>query len=621
VALAAEADRKPEKGSIADMELVGQQLGAYRILSLLGRGGTAEVYKAFHPALKREVAVKVLLAEVSHDADWVRRFRQEAELLGRLDHPHILPIYDAGEHDGRPYLVMKYMGDSRTLRTVLSGRPWPLNKVVKIVGQVADALDAAHRAGVVHRDIKPSNILVTPDLKCLVFDFGIAKPYQRDQETTGSGLIVGTPEFMSPEQCKGDRIDHRSDVYSLGVLTYQMLTGHVPFQAETAVGILMKHLTEPLPIPPRGVALPPAVNGVLERAMAREPDRRYDTAGNFGDAFTKSADQRATVTLHPTEIRRATTPTLRLPGWVRVLRARKARLGFATVVLLGMVGAMYAMWPFGQADLGSSPERPIMRADRSAGGESSVRGPITERANADPLLDLAASSTASEEENGEATGVTTRSTDSDAIGRTEADARDPLTLPGALEIHSSQRAQVWLDGRAIGTAPGTFEQIQPGRHVLKLDAGDGHYREESVDVMPGSTHTLRFDLAASSPSEPRSLAAATFGAGLDRTAGGRARSSSSRESYRQREMRTWSGFLTDEDCGATGGKQGVLHLRCAERCIREGKAPMLYSRGRLYRLDGLEQLTVHREGPLTFQAWLERDTLHVVPSTGPSTDP
>ena len=325
------------------MELVGHQFGSYKILSLLGRGGTAEVYKAFHPALKREVAIKILLQEVSHDLDWVRRFKQEAELLGRLDHPHILPIYDAGEHNGRPYLVMKYMSDGTTLRSQLSGQPWPLNRVVKVVKQVADALDAAHKAGVVHRDIKPSNILVTPDLRCHVFDFGIAKPFRREEITTGSGLIVGTPEFMSPEQCKGEKIDHRSDVYSLGVMIYQMLAGHVPFSAETAVGILMKHLTDPLPIPPRGVALPPAVNGVLRKAMARDPRQRFDTAGELGEAFRRSSDQPATVTLHAADIRRAATPTLKLPPWVRKLRNRKFRLAMAGSVLLGMLAGIYVL--------------------------------------------------------------------------------------------------------------------------------------------------------------------------------------------------------------------------------------------------------------------------------------
>ncbi|HJS74476.1 MAG TPA: serine/threonine-protein kinase, partial [Vicinamibacteria bacterium] len=327
------------------MDLVGHELGAYRILSLLGRGGTAEVYKAFHPALKREVAVKVLLQEVSHDVDWVRRFQREVELLGQLDHPHILPIYDAGEHEGRPFLVMKYMVDTTTLRSQLQGQPWPLNRVVKVVAQVADALDAAHKAGVVHRDIKPSNILVTPDLRCSVFDFGIAKPYRKGDTTTGGDLIVGTPEFMSPEQCKGDRIDHRSDIYSLGIVTYQMLSGHVPFSAETAVGILMKHLTEPVPLPPKGVALPPSVTGVLRRAMARDPRERFSTAGELAESLSRAADQRATVTLHASGIRRAVLPILKLPRWARRMRSKEMRLSLAALTLLAALAFGYAFWP------------------------------------------------------------------------------------------------------------------------------------------------------------------------------------------------------------------------------------------------------------------------------------
>ncbi|MGH9335266.1 MAG: serine/threonine-protein kinase, partial [Vicinamibacteria bacterium] len=364
------------------MELVGHEIGAYRILSLLGRGGTAEVYKAFHPALKREVALKVLLQEVSHDADWVNRFHREAELLGRLDHPHILPIYDAGEHEGRPFLVMKYMVDTNTLRSQLQGQPWPVNRVVKVVTQVADALDAAHKAGVVHRDIKPSNILVTPDLRCSVFDFGIAKPFRRGDVTTSADHIVGTPEFMSPEQCKGERIDHRSDIYSLGVMTYQMLAGHVPFTAETAVGILMKHLTEPLPIPPKGVALPPAMNGVLRKAMAREARERFATAGEFAESLTRAADQRATVTLHVSEIRRAAIPTLKIPSWVRRMRSRRARLGLSGMTLAGMLLAGYALWP-SRDEPPPSDSNPLASAEMT-GLESSPT--VEEPTSADPSI-------------------------------------------------------------------------------------------------------------------------------------------------------------------------------------------------------------------------------------------
>jgi serine/threonine protein kinase len=560
-----------------DLDLVGHVVGAYRILSLLGRGGTAEVYKAFHPALKREVALKVLLQEVSHDVDWVRRFRQEAELLGRLDHPHILPIYDAGEHEGRPFLVMKYMVDTTTLRSQLHGHPWPLNRVVKVVAQVADALDAAHRAGVVHRDIKPSNILVTPDLRCSVFDFGIAKPFRRGDTTTGSDLIVGTPEFMSPEQCKGDRIDHRSDVYSLGVVTYQMLAGHVPFTAETAVGILMKHLTEPLPIPPKGVALPPAVNGVLRKAMAREARERFSTAGELAEALNRSADQRATVTLHASGIRRAIIPTLTLPPWVRRMRSREMRLSLAALTLSGMIAVVYALWP-------SSTEVPPP-------DETAILVQGTEDAEGGELQESRA---------GALPGAAVPLPEPAAVPQEHPAEKDRNLA--TLQIDSERKARVFLDGEPLGTAPGAFPAIAPGEHLIVADAGGGEREEKRLLVTAGSTHRIRFDFAEAQPTRTsRQIAApaskATEGLG---------------ERTELPEIRRWTGFLTDEDCGVTGGTQGGLHLRCAERCIRDGKMPLLYSRGKLYRLDGFEQLDLFRDQPLRFRGWLEGDTIHVV---------
>jgi len=563
------------------LDLVGQVVGAYRILSLLGRGGTAEVYKAFHPALKREVALKVLLQEVSHDVDWVRRFRQEAELLGRLDHPHILPIYDAGEHEGRPFLVMKYMMDTTTLRSQLHGHPWPLNRVVKVVTQVADALDAAHKAGVVHRDIKPSNILVTPELRCSVFDFGIAKPIRRGDTTTGGDLIVGTPEFMSPEQCKGDRIDHRSDVYSLGVVTYQMLAGHVPFTAETAVGILMKHLTEPLPIPPKGIALPPAVNGVLRMALAREARERFSTAGSLAEALSRSADQRATVTLHASGLRRIIIPTLKLAPWVRRMRSKKMRLSLAALTLAGMLGFVYALWP-PPAEVSPPDETVLLAPERGAVAPDGIQ---ESRADDPAPNDLAPQR---------------------AARRQEAPSIADKSL-ATLEIDSAERARVFLDGKPLGMAPGTFPALPAGEHLVMLvagEAGEGRREEKTLVITAGSTHRIRFDFAeargeptpASRPATaPASQAPAKTG-----------------ERVVLPEIRRWTGFLTDEDCGATGGGQGSLHLRCAERCIREGKTPMLYARGRLYRLDGFEQIELYRDQPLRFRGWLEGDTLHVV---------
>jgi serine/threonine protein kinase len=579
------------------LELVGQVVGRYRILSLLGRGGSAEVYKAFDPDVKREVALKLLLQEASHDVDWVRRFRQEIELLGRLDNPHILPIYAAGQYEGRPYLVMKYMDDTTTLRSQLHGQPWPLNRVVKVVSQVAEALDAAHTAGVVHRDIKPSNILVTPDLRCSVFDFGIAKPFKRGDVTTGSDHIVGTPEFMSPEQCKGEKIDHRSDVYSLGVMTYQMLSGHVPFTAETAVGILMKHLTEPLPIPPKGVALPPMVNAVLRKSMARDPNERFSSAGELAEALKSSADQRATVTLHASEIRRATAPTLKLPPWVRSLRSREARLGAAAAALAGMLVSIYVLWPTSARPTATSPLDSSADATESAAASDAPSDGARERDDGSPT---AAARPASRPARPAITSAEPGRTSTPTLSA-RPDVADTLAT---LEIDSDAPARVILDGQAIGRAPGIFGSVKPGRHLLALDPGDGRLSEKTVVVTAGSTERVRFDLATAEelvPNEANTPQASTSPTVI--------RAPDRRQ--KPTPIREWTGFLTDADCGATGGTQGALHLRCAERCIRDGKQPMLYTKGRLYRLEGLERVTVVRGEPLRFRGWLEVDTIHV----------
>lgn len=594
------------------MDLVGQKVGPYPILSLLGRGGSAEVYKAFDPEVKREVALKLLLQEASNDVDWVRRFRQEIELLGRLDNPHILPIYAAGQYEGRPYLVMKYMDDTTTLRSQLHGQPWPLNRVVKVVSQVADALDAAHKAGVVHRDIKPSNILVTPDLRCSVFDFGIAKPFKRGDATTGSDHVVGTPEFMSPEQCKGDKIDHRSDIYSLGVMTYQMLAGHVPFTAETAVGILMKHLTEPLPIPPKGVALPSAANAVLRKAMARDPKERFSSAGALAEALASSADQRATVTLHASEIRRATAPTLRLPPWVRSLKSREARLAAAGSALAAMLIAIYILWPTTPRVTATPPLRaaePTMATEAAPGVNGSTHiGPAPDGSAPDARDHTAPAS--------RPRGADTPPAARDSAAPLTATRSDIETAFATLEIESDEPARVILDGQPIGTAPGTFRSVKPGRHLLALDAGEGRLDEKTVLVTAGSMQRVRFDFSMDADERQGVGAEAAFAPGGTPSA-----AAVHLPDRRQKPtpIREWTGFLTDDDCGVTGGTQGALHLRCAERCIRDGKQPMLYAKGRLYRIEGLDRITIVRGEPLRFRGWLEVDTIHVAePASGVS---
>lgn len=259
-------------------DLIGRNLGPYRIVEPLGLGGMSTVYKAHQPSMDRMVAIKVLPRHFAADPTFTGRFKQEARVIARLEHARILPVYDYGEADGIIYIVMRYL-DSGTLADRLVEGPIPLDMAARVIGQVAEGLDYAHQQGVIHRDIKPSNILLDKTGAAYLTDFGISKLVEGTAQFTGTG-IVGTPHYMSPEQGLGEPIDGRTDVYSLGVVLYQMVTGELPFKAETPMAVVIKHINEPLPLPSAiNPDVPPAVEQVIVRAMAKSPDARYQSAG------------------------------------------------------------------------------------------------------------------------------------------------------------------------------------------------------------------------------------------------------------------------------------------------------------------------------------------------------
>jgi hypothetical protein len=266
-------------------DLTGKQLGPYRVVAPLGEGGMAAVYKAYQAGMDRYVAIKILPRYFASDPHFVGRFEQEAKVLARLLHPHILPVHDYGEVDGYTYIVMPFV-ESGTLADLLGGAPLPLAQIRRIVAQVGDALDYAHSQGVIHRDVKPSNILVDRRGNCLLTDFGIAKMVEGSIHFTRTGGIVGTPAYMSPEQITGEELDGRSDVYSLGIVLYEMATGRPPYRAETPPAIFVKHLHDPLP-PPRKLnpTLPETVERVILRALAKRREDRYATAGDMVQAL------------------------------------------------------------------------------------------------------------------------------------------------------------------------------------------------------------------------------------------------------------------------------------------------------------------------------------------------
>lgn len=269
-----------------------RHIGPYEIRETIGRGGMAAVYKAHQPSLDRVVAIKVISAHLASESEFMERFRQEALAVARLTHQNIVIVHDFGEDTGVPYLVMEYV-DGVTLGDLLD-EGIDQTRVDDLLTQVAAGLDYAHSRGVVHRDIKPQNVLVTFEGRAVLADFGLARMMESSHRLTMSGGVVGTPEYMSPEQAAGRNSDHRTDIYSLGVILYEMLAGVRPFAAETPLGVLMKHLQEN---PPRlrefRPDLPAAYQAVVDKALAKKPEERFQKAGELARAFREAVNASA----------------------------------------------------------------------------------------------------------------------------------------------------------------------------------------------------------------------------------------------------------------------------------------------------------------------------------------
>src|SRR5438874_10151410 len=251
--------------------------GRYRIVRKLGAGGMANVYLAEDQELGRRVAIKILNERHAHDEQFVERFRREAKNAAGLSHPNVVSIYDRGEAEGSYYIAMEYL-DGRTLKELIVTRgPSPVGVAIDYTRQILAAIGFAHKKGIVHRDIKPHNVVVGGDGRLKVTDFGIAR--SGSSQMTEAGSIVGTAQYLSPEQARGASVDARSDLYSLGILLYEMLTGKVPFTGEAPVEIAMKHLSA-IPEPPSKLRpeVPHDLDAVVMRAIAKDPDERYQSA-------------------------------------------------------------------------------------------------------------------------------------------------------------------------------------------------------------------------------------------------------------------------------------------------------------------------------------------------------
>lgn len=324
---------------MSHLDLIGKKFWTYRIEGVLGSGGTATVYRAFDEKEQRSVAIKILPEGM--DRSQIQRFKQETKVLSQLDHPNIIKIFDIGSADGLLFYVMENR-PSRTLRELMderfarAGKGFTVDELLTMAHDVGDALRCSHSKRIFHRDVKPSNILVTPEFRAILCDFGLAKVTD-DKTLTVAGTLMGTPLYMSPEQLQGGDVDQRSDLYQLGLVLYQMATGQIPFAGENPYVSATRRLSEAIP-PPTALRhdLPGGLEQVMMRCVERERPRRYQSANDLLTDLDRLSSSKLRAGEH-TVIRERGTP-----------RANAMKIGAAAVALAGAVaGAFFAVAPRG----------------------------------------------------------------------------------------------------------------------------------------------------------------------------------------------------------------------------------------------------------------------------------
>jgi eukaryotic-like serine/threonine-protein kinase len=329
------------------MNVIGTLLNdRFRLDEKIGTGGMSTVYRAYDPTLERWVAIKLMHRDISHDPDQLERFRREARAVARLNHPHVVTVIDAGEDDGTPYIVFEYVeGETLKERIRRLGR-LPVGEAVAYAIEIGRALSAAHAQRLVHRDVKPQNVLIDPEGRAKVTDFGIARSLEA-QGLTATGRVLGTTDYVSPEQALGHEVTQQSDIYSLGICLYEMLTGDAPFKADTQVAVAMKHVKDPLPDVQRvRPEISAALAAVLERSTAKETQHRYATVDqmvhDLEEVLAIEAARAGETSGEATTVLRA------LPGDTadyapgRLRHPRRAL--FASMIALGLVAGLIAFF-------------------------------------------------------------------------------------------------------------------------------------------------------------------------------------------------------------------------------------------------------------------------------------
>jgi serine/threonine-protein kinase len=457
--------------------------GKYKLERMVGKGGMGAVFLAHDLTLEREVAIKVLPPDISMDEHIVKRFQQEAKTAAKLDHTNIIPIYRVESEGGLNYFVMKYIAGT-SLEDVLDHKqPLNIDYIQRVLWEAACALGHAHQRGVVHRDVKPANIMFDHDGRVMLTDFGISKALQAASGFTGTGMIIGTPHYMAPEQAKGGTVDGRADEYSLAVVAYRMITGELPYTGDSVHTILYKHIFEEVPSAAvKRSDAPQFLTAAISRALAKEPGQRFATMEEFATAVwpeqpvavpkagTAVKTQRRppprqarTATADaPTEVTNApTTPIPRAGMKIPAAKPKKRSsvglvVGALVIVAVG-VGGYLALFRR------SEPPPPAPPPQASLPPAAPVAVPVeTIRVAAQPPP------------------APRRGTD------TRRQAAQPPAPPaaaqGSITVNSEPPGTVFIDGREVGSVPVIEEPVSVGRHTIRVERPGFKTKTETLDV-------------------------------------------------------------------------------------------------------------------------------------------
>jgi serine/threonine protein kinase len=472
--------------------------GRYEILAPLGQGGMGIVYKARDRSLDEIVAIKVLRPDFGRDPTMALRFKSEIRLARRVRHHNVCAIHDFGEADGLLYISMEYIEGVDLKRVVRERGALPIDRACDVLLQVAAGLQAVHDAGIIHRDLKTPNILLEKTGVARLMDFGIAKREDSEGGMTVTGQVVGTPEYMSPEQAQGHKVDARTDVYSLGIVAYEILTGRVPFRGETPISTILKHIHDPPPLDsPPADRLPLALREVLRRALAKSPSGRPASAGAFAEQIRQARAPSLRQQPLATEALEATT-LVATRGTGRRGRWR-AGLAAAGLALLGFVGVW--AWRSGRPSVAPPvepspsalalptpvpPSPPPGEADAGPAAAVPARLPI-----ANPAPAVRPTATPAPARRSVSTPVPPPPP---TPAPTPAPAR--VTGSGLLQIGVRPWARVSVDGREVGTTPLDRISLPAGRHVVELRHPAYQPVEKPVSIADGETTRLIFDFTS-----------------------------------------------------------------------------------------------------------------------------